>query len=451
MNPMPFASLPGVIAAALFSFLSTDPVTPEEAAPTAKPSALATFEEAVSGFRGSDRFWTAPYLLADLESETLYVWGEHTGMIPGDPLEFFVISEKSGHDYEALMISFARPSNIALALEKMGLESIGPVDPDVHRFWPRGDRVAASFVFADPEGAGLREEPAEFFCIWKGDPMPPLPWVFTGAPLLPSRENEGAMVFAPDEFGPNSIASTFNLRATVFDLPLQGTKTGVYGEFLLNPEWKLAEGAPMILKLRPAPRESYPEEKSLTLQVTPEEHTLLGLEPFTTRDLAEVGSLLNSREKEIHFLTTDFSGDLTLKQATARAQEIQLLEKHVESIRIEPPVDGQVFFQSFVPDPRFRDRQNRPSQPLELHLEGETAAAVELEEVWGNSREPAIVETRTVLQSPEAWTSFVEEQENPRSVLFLFGPADTTLREMRRWTQPVLDRFPIVFVYKTGI
>ena len=449
MNASIFSALPDAIAAILLSFLASEPHVPEGAAPTAKFSALETFEQVVATIGESERYWSAPYILADLETREVYVWSEHTGMLSGDPLEFFVIAENSGHDYEALMVSFARPSDIHTALTKIGLSPGGPVDPDRHRFWPRGDRVSASIFYQDAEQNMPMKIPVEATCEWKGKPMPPLPWVFTGSPLLPSRGPSDDMVYAADDYAPNSIASLFNLRATVFDLPLQGSKTGVYGNFIFTPKGPSTDGHPLILHLKAADPSSYPTEMDLSLTVSPDGIALKGSGEEFSGDLADVGSFLNQRENETHFVTVSFADGLSLSEATQRAQEIQLLEKHVESLRIEPPPTGQVFFRAFVPDPRFRIRENRPSQPLELHINKEDTFLVELEEKWtGASRTPEVTETQVPLKTPHDLVRYVQENPDRPPVLFVYAPEDLPLGNMRVWTKPILDEFPVVFVYK---
>lgn len=444
----PFLMFPDAVAALLLAFITSEPIAPDGAAPTAKPSALSTFEQVLSDIQTSERFWTAPYVIADIETQTVLVWGDHAGMIPGDPLEFFVISEKSGHDYEALMVSYAHPSDIQKALEKIGLSAGGPVDTDNHRFWPRGDRVLASFIFAREDEGTPVEMKAEAFCVWQGNPMPVMPWVFTGSPMLPSRENEAEKVYAADAFSPNSIASTFNLRATVFDLPLQGSKTAVYGDFILDPEWTLAEGRPMFLKLRPAPATTFPAEVDVRLHLSKKGITAEGIRDFNPEDLADVGALLTDTPDTIYFLTVDFHDDLSVTDATALARELQLLEQVTENIRINPPPVGQMFYKSFVPDPRFRDRQKRPSQPIELHIGSEKAAVMDLEEIWGDSRIPDIVETQLDFNTPENWVRYITNLIDRKPVLFVYAPADMPLDEVRKWTEPVLEFFPVVFVYK---
>mgnify|MGYP006303150745 CR=1 FL=1 len=121
MMYLPLLPWSDMMRAILFSFLTAGPVQMDSGAPTAKPPATESFQKLVQELGQSERYWSAPYVLADLEAREVLVWGEDTGMIPGDPLEFFVIAENSGHDYEALMISYARPSDIHQALEKIGL------------------------------------------------------------------------------------------------------------------------------------------------------------------------------------------------------------------------------------------------------------------------------------------------------------------------------------------
>ena len=449
MKIVSLINLPEVLASLLLTFLGTDPAIVADGEDlTSKAAAIEAFDALSEAVKGSERYWTAPFVLADLEQKEVYILGEHAGMVPGEPLEFFVISEMSGHEYESLMVSYALPSDINQAMLRIGLTPIGPVNSDEHRFWPRGDRVQARFLFTDADGTVVKRTPSEV-CLWKGKPLPELPWVFTSAPTLPAMDGSGEMIFGPDGLSPNSIASTFNLINTVFDLPLQGSKTAVYGEFLLPADWKLGEGKGMVLTLRPAPADTYPPEQNLEVQITPGAAHLSGLEGVKTEDLAEVGSALNARGGEVHYVTFDFGDHLTQAEATARAREIQLLSKHVPSLRIDAPPEGQVFFQSFVPDPRFRVRTNRPSQPLELHLTGKTAEVKELKELWGESRIPEIQETSIPFTSPEEWTAYLEKHPDGPSVLFLYIDPTNTLAEMRKWTQPVLDRFPIVFVYKT--
>ena len=69
------------------------------------------------------------------------LWGEATGVSPDAPIEFLLIPTDSGHDYEALTISFAKPSDIHRALAFIGLKPGKSVDYAAYRYWvSKGER-----------------------------------------------------------------------------------------------------------------------------------------------------------------------------------------------------------------------------------------------------------------------------------------------------------------------
>jgi len=422
-----------------------------------KPVAEDTFAKVSEAVSENENFWSAPYVLADIENGEVWVWGQHTGMGRSEPLEFFVISEMSGHDYESLMVSFAIPSNIHQALLRIGAKPGGSVSAKSHRFWPRGSRIVAEVMWI-PEGqTEAIRMPVEKTARTQGADMPLTPWVFTGAPMLPSFEQENELVYGPDLFTPNSIASTFNLENTVFDLPFQGGKTQTYGNFIRNPAVSAPEGQPMLLHLRLARADEVPTELDVHLSFSGADGKLsvAGIDELTALDLAELGSFLNSRKHEVHYLHSDFGPDLSLARVTTLARELQLLEQHVSSVRIQPPQEGQLFYKAFVPDPRYKSRENRPSQPIEIHLSSSggkevTATLMELEEIWGDSRKPTVVETPVPLDTPGALVRYLEDPEKQKPVLFIYADPALTHKDLQAWTSTVLDQFPVVFVYLNG-
>lgn len=444
------------LAVLILQFLNSTPIEPEDATTTAssKPHAEKTFNQVTETLKENDRFWIAPYVIADLQQKEVMVWGQHTGMSLGEPLEFFVISEKSGHDYESLMVAFAKPSDIHRALEKIGLQPGTPVHPDAYEFWPRGDRVAATLLWK-PEGEESPVEMAvEKTAVEAEKVMKPEPWIFTGAPTLPSRAKEGETVYGADEFSPNSIASTFNLRNTVFDLPRQGTKTQTYGTFLRNPQVKAKDGTPMILRLKPAVKGTYPEpfDYNLHLSTGEQEVKIEGKNAPEATNLEEVGAALNQRLNEEHFLRVVFDENLSLQDLSTLARKIQLIEQHVKSVRISPPRAGRLYYQAFIPDPAYRVRTKRPSQPIELHLRetngNRSATVMELTEVWNESRTPDILEKRIDISTPADWQAYLEKREEKNPVLFLYAAPETPHNAILEWVTPVIEQFPIVFVYQ---
>ena len=134
--------------------------------------------------------------------------------------------------------------------------------------------------------------------------------------------------------------------------------------------------------------------------------------------------------------------------ATA-AQSLSVLEGTQKPIRFGPPVEGQLFFKAFLPQPLFRDRSARPSQPWELHLgsEGAPATLFELEEKWGDAIRPQILEQRYSLTTPSAWQTHVTTRAKDKQVLFVYAPLDTTHERLQEWISPVIAQFPVIYVF----
>lgn len=422
---------------------------PQSGAASAKTMAAENFAQVQEKIKDHDQFWSAPFVIADTEKKEVTVWGQHTGMSVGEPLEFFVIAENSGHDYESLMLAFAKPGDIHQALEKIGMKAGGSVSPDRHRFWPRGSRIVAEIEWQPDEAGQPIRMPIEQTARHLGAPMQPIPWVFTGAPMLPDPENGNDPVYAADVYSPNSIASTFNLANTVFDLPFQGGKTQTYGNFLRTGTHRAPEGKPMLLHLRPARADEVPKEVDLRLQFRGPDGSLsvTGMDNLPDGGLAELGAFLNQRTNEVFFLQPDFGPELPLTQTARLARELELLETHVPGVRIEPPLPGQLFYRAFLPDPRFRNREARPSQPLELHLTSQDATLITLEEIWGDAPAPNILEKRSLLGQPEDLRTALQNPDIRKPVLFVYSQGQRTHQDLIRWIGPVLQQFPIVYVF----
>ncbi|MGA0333294.1 MAG: YdjY domain-containing protein [Kiritimatiellia bacterium] len=450
MNPLP-------LLAALFSQYLTqtapDP-DPDTGALSVKALAAENFARVQEEIKDREEIWSAPFVIADTRKGEVTVWGQHAGMALGEPLEFFVITEQSGHDYEALMISFAKPSDLHQALEKIGAKPGGSVSPNEHRFWPRGSRIVAEIEWQPEAAEAPLRMPVEKTALARGEEMKPTPWVFTGAPTLPNPENPEESVYAPDLFSPNSIASTFNLTNTVLDLPFQGSKSQTYGVYIRNPAIDAPTAQPKLLHLRLAREEYAEKELDLTLRMSGPDAALKvsGLENDGFTGLDDLGAVLNRRKGEIHYLQPDFGPDLRLDQFTSLSRELQLLENHLESVRIEPPLPGQLYYKAFVPDPRYRSRENRPSQPIELHFrksggEDWNVTLMELEEIWDPNKPTVVLEERIPLANPEAFESYLQDPQKRKPVLFVYAEKSLTHRELQAWLGSTTHRFPIVYVY----
>ena len=77
--------------------------------------------------------WVAPGVIARREPPQVEIWAEATGLTENEPVEFILIAPKSGHDYEAIAVAHALPSDIHEALEFIGLPAGAPFNPVARR------------------------------------------------------------------------------------------------------------------------------------------------------------------------------------------------------------------------------------------------------------------------------------------------------------------------------
>lgn len=429
---------------------------PERTGPknvTIRPEFEKVFPEKLDGKR-----FVILGVVADLEKKEVRVASMMTDAGAKEPIEFFAISELSGHSYEALAICLAKPSDIHQALEKIGLQPGEPVDPASFRFWPRGARVTASIRTILPGDDEATEFPIEQLMVTdKGKQVTPVPWVFVGSRMVPPVNDEGEIdekadkVYASDLFSPSSIAATFNLVNTVFDLPRQMTKTAQYGLTIRNPGLPMPEAHPMILVLRPATEKEAKPDADLTIRIAPDGDGMSMLIKTDDGKEIPVDDLPGLKDDTKRwYATVDLDDNLSLSQIRSSVEALFALEAQ-ESILIEPPPKGQLYYQAFRPREQFRNRSKRPSQPLELHLFSEKDAVhanlMLLEERWTEAIDPEIVENRVLLDKPADWNTWIGKQDKLNPVLFIYADPSISHGKILEWVSPHLDKFPVVYVY----
>ena len=148
-------------------------------------------------------------LLANRKEKWVRIMAEATALLPTSQSEFFLITENSGHDYEAIAISFAKPSDVHFALEFIGMKAGRPVNMEKYCFWPKGERVIATVTWN--AGKEMRARAESLVTNRKmGGPLPQDGFVFVGSVMRdPLDGSAGPKVYAADAFGPNCIASYF--------------------------------------------------------------------------------------------------------------------------------------------------------------------------------------------------------------------------------------------------
>ncbi len=407
-----------------------------------------------------------PHLVADRAAKEVRIEARATGVQGHTQTEFFLIATNSGHDYEAIAVCMARPSDVHRALEFIGLQPGRPVDPEAIRLWPRGPRVWCEIEWKLPTGGVRRVRIEETVLDTRtGQPLPKTGLVFVGSKWIPAPDGTGK-VYAADVEEPNSIASAFNLSTTVLDIPRRGAQGALYDYQVANPATVMPEGTPVTVVMRPEPRpDGTPRARDLDLHVSagpqPDAHPEFRLcEGVPLRELAKgkltdiVPSIqtLAERGHDLH-LTVRVAPDTPVARLRAIGALVGVLAEHPD-VRIEPPPPGQLFYRAFTPDPDFRDRAQRPSQPWELRFqrtsEGQWRAILTQVELGRDilTDQPRFYTTDYPADTPEELRRHLDAHGPGLRVIVVFAPGPMKFGDMMRFLAPLTATHPVVHVYE---
>lgn len=422
-------------------------------------------------------------LLADRLKKQITIYAEATGLDEkGSPPEFFLVAENSGHDYEAVAISFARPSDIHKSLLFIGMEPGSPINYSKFKFWPKGERVIINF--APASGAKQRNpiRAEELFVDKKtGKPLPRTGFVFTGSFFIPVKSDPNA--YAADVYEPNAIISNYNEPTSVFDVPRQAKQHEVYDKYAMNTNYIFPSGTLLEITIEPENKDSRKRVQDFLVNISaspPQEQnkSLLPKLEITTgnsKDIIWSGTdirsafkfLCEKAEKENidPFVVIRFGPSLPLKLARDVCIEVVSFEGE-SGIRLEPPLPGELYYKAFLPNEDHRDRNKRPSQPCELHLKFEKAKTVAsltyIRQEWkDNELKPRLFPQDIDITSPtdlrkkldelcraevcEDIASLPSEEERTKFMNKLNGLSDEALwtEELQNFRRELRDALPL--------
>ena len=410
-----------------------------------------------------------PGLVADRSTRRVEVRVDRSAVGANAPCEFLVVNESSDHGYEALLIAFARPSDIHRALRFIGTEPGQSYHPPTHRFWAKGERFLLSVLATNT--APIRVENL-LIDRRTGAALPPDGFLFTGSRQIPAPNNPSRADYAADTFQPMAIVSLFSTPYAVFEVPRSVSKETVYRNTTVNPEFSIAEGALLTLAIEPALQPSATSVQDLVLQVGAASRT--GNPPRSkvealadlhvqlrdgTTVLNPDGSLVSvvgsiaalDPQKHTPFLTLRWSPDIRLASAQALAEILASLDRE-QGIRIEPPLPGEPYYRAFTPDRQLLNRTERPFHPLELALQQKdgriSGRLLLVQSVWkeGASRSELQFLERPILDPAALRQELAVDRERTRSsggrprpnVLLAFAPSDLTLGQLTVFLEPFL-------------
>jgi hypothetical protein len=435
--------------------LCTPVAFPDEPAEKPDLAAIASrqaYDQNLKQFKDNPDYLILPGLLANRKDKTVRLYARATGLAAGDPVEFFIIPADSGKDYESLTVAFVKPSEVNRALQFIGMKGGRSVNYNNNEYWPKGERVLMTVEWASHH---VRAEELVLDTRTK-KPLPLTGLVFTGSYTIKPEDGAKEM-FAADVSDSRSIASVYNERSTVLDLPYQWPQGQVYGLLKPNPDHKLEAGAPIQILLEPEHKDGKTRVRDLALKVLQKDHyTLLDSsnKPLASdidlvHLLAEFGKFTETAQDP--FVTIDVSGNLNLQQVHEFFSLIQTLDRET-GIRVEAPPPGQLYYRAFFPDEQWRDRTKRLGRPWELHpnvgnANGSLSGTLILpaDDIDNNGGKGDL---KFVVNSAEELAKTLKEKSDRWSqTVYIFAPPDLKYGALLDFIRPAMKTHPGVYIF----
>lgn len=438
-------------------------------------------------YKGAADILVLPGLVAHRKTKRVEVLAESTGLAGGSISEFLLVDQDSANGYEAILWSFARPSDVHAALEFIGVKPGERYDPAQLRFWPKGERINVSVLPKDGTN-GVAPIRLETLILDKNTekPLPETGFVFTGSIEVSAPDGKLGKVYAADAYDPKSVISAFNSVATVLDVPRQANQGEVYEFQVVNPDHALPGGTLLTLVLEPERKDGESRVKNLVLDIAPgrggsepaakeprppkagqpfdfllkdSAGKPVGKDPTLEGALDTLGGLMKKGIEP--YLAVRFDEALKLRDVRNTCLVLGLIEA-TSGLRIEPPAKGQLYYKAFLPDERWRDPEGRIIQPWELHLarsKGKVAGTLVFREtLWNDdSTKPEIKVNSYDAATPKAVRERLDGDTAERkasgkspglAVLLVFvEAADLTYGELMSFVGPALTTHNTVHIF----
>jgi hypothetical protein len=427
----------------------------------------ARYRQNLAQYGNDTNFLVRPGVLADRRARRVVIQAEASPLNAQDPVEFFLIGEGSGKEYESLAVALARPGHVYQALTFIGLTPGRPVAPDQLCFWPKGERVHMSFRLPGRDSTTVVAAEDLVLDSTGRKSLPPAGLVFVGGPITRAETDSNIVAYAVDVGDPGSIASLYNEPITVLDVPRQAAQSEVYGQQIVNDQVRLPGQQMVEVILEPEGNDDRTRVMDLDLAVALSAATsnatlanvTFRLTERTGRKVGEnvsfdairsVLGVLAAGNRDA-FVTARFDDALPLRVVRAVCAELLKAEDQ-RLVRMEPPPAGQLYYKAFLPREDFRNRTERLMQPWELHLAGASAAPtgtlVQIEEVWKDDQpRPDLKVTDHAVASGADLRARLEQFGPGLRVILVYAPASLSYGALMRFVSPALTTHPTVHVF----
>lgn len=425
--------------------------------------AEAQYKADLEKYKDNPNFLVLPGLVADRKEQTVDVICETTTLAARSSSEYLIVSQHSSHGYEAMLWSFAMPSDLHAALEFIGMRAGAPRDYSQLRFWSKGDRVNAFVVIHDDE------IPIEHLILNSdtGETLPEEGWVFTGSMTIDNPTGGTERVYLADEYDPRSIIAAYNEPASILDPPWQASKGEFYDTHVASPEFAVKAHELVTVRFEPQLKDGQSRMRDLTLEVSKDMD-------FTLKD-AKTGKVMGDQrtfecalaeckkiiaEQKEPYLTMKFDDSLQLAHIQRIATVLMLLDGP-QGIRIEPPSKQRLYYKAFLPNQSWLEPEDRMEQPWEVHIQtngGKLSASMVMYDThWkqGQSR-PDLTKRSYDVKTGEEIRKRLEmefkerkdaSRRPPPSVLLIFVKPDVTYGTLLNFIGPAIEAYSTVHLF----
>ncbi len=440
-------------------------------------AAEQAFKDNLARYKDNPDYLVRDGLVANRKEKWVRMACRATSLVAEDAIEFLLISDKSGKGYEALAESFAMPSDVHAALQFIGMKPGRPVDFEHNIFWPKGDRVLLTVTWLEPppvdQTKGKPTEQsirAEDLVIDTGDnnTLPHEGFVYAGSYWLkPEGEvNGGKPMYAPDALDSGAIASDYNDRASVLDVPRKAAQGSVYGSLKINPAHRFTPGQAVEVRIEPESKEGKTRIRDLNLFVNMPAGAAVGPEAaqYTLKD-ADGKNAMEGEGNKLAFLLAAFNGlneagldpfvtvHLDKSMSVANVRQIYALLANMDNskgIRIEAPPEGELYYRAFLPKVELLDRKKRLGRPWELHLQtnnGQPTATLILPADDINDNDGQGDLKFPVAAAEEMAKVLAEKSDKWSQDVLIYSPPELSYDALLKFIGPSLKTHPTMYVF----
>jgi hypothetical protein len=372
-----------------------------------------------------------------------------TGAGPETALYTFIDTNES-EPVRAISVTNVKPGAVQAALEFIGMKAGHPFDPSNSYHWPKGERVTATF-FWDESNSGrfdrsVRAEKLISDVNWDTS-LPELGLRFVGSSSQEASE----------------IATAFNARNTVLEIPYLADKAAISGILVASSAYQFTAGEKLRVRLRPEYRNGTGRVYDFMLDIEPDRESdgeqLKNLHVTLATPDGEAVIDDNFEEAFVYlqdliadgnepYLQLRFSDSLSARSLINVARFV-LTFLIKQEIRFDPN-DEHLFYSAFLPREAWRDpaRRGAASQPVEIHLESSLGEHGLIGEVVQHPQSNNATLTQISFGDLSELEKIIERgQPWETDAIFLFVDANTPYAQIRKIHEVTRTLFPNIYVF----